>query len=274
MGIWGWLTVGGIAGAYYLIKNSEWGYFSSIEAAQAWINDGPALSEINTTIAAMRQVIGEFNDFMDDMLTERDNCEYFAEWMFYDDDGVKKFKNITYTFPNGLTLVILDGEGVANFRIPISESEWKGCYFPVALGVQRYAAMRLLRDPAFEFIVPGSEGWSYMDYDGVVRLGSDCTPPRSTTDTQVAYYANYTMFFAFVCDMLHRMGLVKTLVAWYQKAVLKASFKRIRTDISDVNDIVSEVRDILVEVSAETSASLSSTEFLNAIKKIGYRPYG
>lgn len=307
----GWIELLGALGLWYLIKNSEWAFFDEMdypmegmydyehnrpmtvrECAQFWINQGIGLSDANGAIHCFKDVINSFNDLMDDIVLHKNDIasEMYAEWLFEDSDGVKKLKDVQFTFPNGCTIVIISGEQVMDFRLNPALTDWKGFWIPLGNADSTHIAMRLMEDPRFEIIIAGSEDWMYVDpHDGVVKLGWDCTPVQNTSDTELFYIVNWVVFFTFICDMLRRMGMFKTLSAWWQKRIMRQNFSKVRNMIDDAIGMIEDVHTALDETSAEQSDYINKylidaaadvknggdiLEMITKLKKSMYKPYG
>lgn len=292
MGIGAWLGVAGVSGLWYLVRNSQWNVFNNADPAVAdaqaddWIAEGDSLSLTSGAVRALTYVIDKFNTFMEEIETSPllDDFRTVNEAT-----GLLELKDFNISFPNGLTIKVIESEEVANFRLSSILDDWKGFRFRfgVSYSASICIAMRLTALPNFEINVPGTDSFNYVDIDGVIKPGSECTPPKFITASDVEFVGSCLLYFSFICDVLKSLGLTKVLHAWWSSYVLRRSLGRVRDKVSDLeeqveslSDKVSIVDEGLAELKSDWFTLLTSkdkskiADVFTQLKKLGYRPYG
>lgn len=292
MAITTWLKIAGLSGLYYLIQYSEWNIVSdhtdalADAAAQAWIDSGASLATTSGSVRALCYVVDKFNLFMESI----ENSPIIDEFKEINSEtGMLELPDFHIKFPNGLVIKIIDSSEVCNFRLTEPEDFWQGFSIPMGLiGEHKFRlCMRLKSAPLFDIPVPGTEGFQYEDFDGVIRLGSACTPPKGITSSDIEYVVSCTMWFAFICDVLRNLGLSKVLNAWFQNFTMRRSLGRVRNKIEDVSGHISDLSesinlqlqdlDVLKDdwFSTLDGSNKSKVEQVyRELKRLGYRPYG
>lgn len=255
MGLKAWLLSVGLVGLYYLFKHTECeifteaSYTTNKSAADAWISQGATFTQTNDTTKAMVDLISDFNDFMDE-LSQDDLLRYFSATN--PDTGLDYIPDFVIRFPNGLTLTIIESSKVVNFRLNEINDTWKGVCFKW-LNTNAVIAFRLTEDPTFEFDIPGTSTWPYEDFDGVIRPGNQCTPPKAVTDTDLMYISNYYLFLDMLYKILKYTGLTGLVKSFINRIILRRPFNKIRDQLEDVSGSVLDNNNLASEILSQLS---------------------
>lgn len=277
-------------GVIYLIKYAEfnlwWGTMADNTVnANTWISSGTAFEVTSSVMGEVSRVVDSFNTFMEDIAAETDDCGLIDEFKTTNPTtGLRELRDLQITLPNGLTLVVISGKEVQDFRISTAAFDFKGAIlWEHQFG--NYAqncvciAMRLTADPTYEFLIPGTTDFNFIDpATGLVKKGSECVPIQGIKDTDALNLATAGYAFVLICNFLKAMGFDKTLSAWWQRYVLRRSFSKVRDKIQDLSEVVliSQTEIALVKAQLdELTKDLygNPSRFINRLRELGYHPY-
>lgn len=261
----------GIMSLYYLFKYGEFQYFTSSskvttkQLADAYIINGASLSSSSMIIKSLTDMCDSLNTFLENVFTNDAYLSIREE--FYEIDpatGLKVLPDLIITLPNGLTLKIIDGEELQNFRINTSLSEWKGTSWPVGvgwiLGLNR-VAFRLKQDPWFSLKIPGTNTLNYFDEaTQTVKPGTDFTPNRFLYDDDALYLAFYSTLITAIIKAFTALGFHKTILAWFRTLITKREFARVRNEIEELMNMEVDAEEKINKIE-EFLTSLSTDHF-------------
>lgn len=119
-------------------------------------------------------------------------------------------------------------------------------------------------------VVNGSEEWYYRDFDGAIRKGKDCTPPRGYRRiTDFAEDASIAMLIIGILWALNSAGLYDWSSKLISKAMTYLRNKKIMTRISNTLDITEEVKESVIESGTDIDTIKQQVQTLG--RRVGVR---
>lgn len=200
--------------------------------------------------------------------------------------GELHYKDLKIVFPSGLVIYIVQNWVVPDFRLP-QKLFWAirfsvfgmPMYLPLPKIPWKDIKTWLFR--SLDISISGSEDWNFLDYDGVVRHGHDCTPPRT-----YKFLTDGTVDFGpFILGMtlavvLYKLGLLQAawhLVKSIWSFIVNYHHRHLERDIMEK---LEKLEGSLVGQPAETNISLEEigvklryieTELQSLITRVGIR---
>lgn len=122
----------------------------------------------------------------------------------------------------------------------------------------------------FDSEAAGSRNWYYRDFDGVIRKGSECTPPRGYRQiSDSAKDIGIALLIIGILAALNNAGLYDWSSKLLSKAMTFLRNKKIMTRITNTLDLTEEINTSVLETGTDVNALQTELNKMN--KRIGVR---